>query len=121
MSVRNYRELVVWQKSMDLALAAYACTRRFPSDERFVLVVQIRRAATSVPANIAEGNGRLHRGDYVHHLSIARGSVKELEVHLLLSERLGYLSVAMRRTLEASCDEINRMLTGLIRALLRKP
>jgi len=79
MPVQTYRDLNAWKKAMDLVEGTYALTKSFPGTERFGLTSQIQRAVVSIPANIAEGNARKHRGDYVHHLSIARGSLAELE------------------------------------------
>jgi four helix bundle protein len=102
---------------MDLGVESYRVGELMPSRERFGLVAQIRRAAVSIPANIAEGHGRLRRGEYLHHLSIARGSLKELETLLTLSERLGYLSEADLRASVELCDFVSRMLTRLRRSL----
>src|SRR5688500_1847747 len=93
-AVESYRDLRLWQAAMDLGVESYRVGELMPSRERFGLVAQIRRAAVSIPANIAEGHGRLRRGEYLHHLSIARGALKELETLLALAERLGYLSDA---------------------------
>jgi four helix bundle protein len=113
----SYRDLLVWQRAMDLVAPSYALGKRLPANERFGLTSQIQRAAVSVPANIAEGHGRRHLGDYLHHLSIASGSLKELETHLLIAVRLGYLSEAdLRPALQVS-DEVGRMLTGLAQKL----
>ena len=73
MAIRHYRDLEVWQKAMDLVEQVYRLAKALPPEERYGLTSQIQRAAVSIPANIAEGHGRLHRGDYVHHLSMARG------------------------------------------------
>src|SRR5690348_3439026 len=91
MSTTGYRSLRVWQRAMDLVVESYALAHRLPLHERYGLASQLRRAAVSIPANIAEGNGRVHRGDYVHHLSIARGSLMELETHIEIAHRLQYL------------------------------
>ena len=91
MTVRNYRDLRVWQKSMDLVVTSYELAKQFPQSELYGLVSQIQRAAVSIPANMAEGHGREHLGDYLHHLSMANGSLMELETHFLLAGRLGYL------------------------------
>lgn len=116
-AVGSYRDLRVWQAAMDLAVESYRLGELLPSRERFGLVSQIRRAATSIPANIAEGHGRLLRGEYMHHLSIARGSLKELETLFALSERLGYLSGAELAASAELCDFVSRMLTRLRRSL----
>ena len=117
MSVSSYRDLRVWQKAMDLVVASYELTKQFPQSELYGLVTQIQRAAVSIPANIAEGHGRDHLGDYLHHLSIANGSLMELETHFLLAERLGYQeSEPVNRLLDQTA-EVGRMLAGLIRSL----
>ena len=116
-AVGSYRDLRVWQVAMDLAVESYRLGELLPSRERFGLVAQIRRAATSIAANIAEGHGRLLRGEYRHHLSIARGSLKELETLLALSERLGYLSAEDLERSTELCDFLSRMLTRLRRSL----
>jgi four helix bundle protein len=120
MKVQHYRELKVWQRSMDLAEQCYVVTRKFPSQELFGLVSQIRRAAASIPANIAEGQGRQHTKEFLNFLSVARGSLMELETHLLLSQRVGLVYQPTLESLLVASDEISRMLTGLRRALLAK-
>lgn len=112
----RYSDLLVWQKGMDLVIKAYELSGTLPNDERFGLVSQIRRAAVSVPANIAEGHGRYHRGDYVRHLSIANGSLRELETHVLIAQRLGFVGADVADLL-AACDHLGRMLSTLIARL----
>jgi len=115
--VNGYRDLLVWQRAMDLVVAAYRLTKAFPAEERYALVQQVRRSAVSVPSNIAEGHGRNHLGDYLRHLSIARGSVMELDTQLLIAGRMGYVEqVDGDRTLAQSA-EVGKMLSGLIRTL----
>lgn len=116
--IRSYRDLRVWQWAVDLSIECYRATKRLPKDELYGLVSQIRRAAVSVAANIAEGHGRKHLGDYLHHLSVASGSLMELETHLLISERLRYISRQELEGLLAGAADINKMLSGL-RAKLR--
>ena len=89
--VHSYRDLQVWQKATDLVVECYRLSKLLPTTERYGLAGQIQRAAISIPANIAEGHGREHLGDYLHHLSVANGSLMELETHLLITNRLGYL------------------------------
>jgi four helix bundle protein len=120
MSLKTYRDLVVWQKAMDLVEAVYLLVADFPSTEKFGLVCQIQRAAVSVPANIAEGYGRTHRGDYLHHLSIAKGSFFELETHLLLAVRLKLVSRDALIPIWRLSQEVGKMLTKLIRSLKKK-
>lgn len=115
--IRSYRDLHVWERSIELAVASHALARKLPRAEEFGLRNQIRRAAASIPANIAEGHGRVHRGDYVHHLSIARGSLTELETHLILGQRLSLLSSTDIATALKLADEVSRMLYALISAL----
>ncbi|HMH83730.1 MAG TPA: four helix bundle protein, partial [Gemmatimonadales bacterium] len=80
--INGYRDLLVWQRAMDLVIEAYGFAKRFPGEERYALAQQLRRAAVSVPSNIAEGHGRKYLGDYVRHVSIARGSLMEMETQL---------------------------------------
>ena len=120
MEVKFYRDLLVWQRAMDLVIQCYEFTERFPKSELYGLASQIQRAVTSIPANIAEGHGRDHLGDYLHHLSIASGSLMELETHLLIAARLNYLnSETVDKALQKT-DEISRMLTGLKKSLKAK-
>jgi four helix bundle protein len=117
----SYRELVVWQRGMDLVVTAHDLAQRFPSYERYGLASQLRRAAVSIPANIAEGHGRLHRGDFVYHLSVANGSLRELETHVQLAVRLEYIPEASAAPVLALTEELGRMLSGLIRKLRSLP
>ena len=113
MTVQHYRQLEVWQFAMELAEKCYLATREFPKQELFGLVSQIRRAAGSIPANIAEGQGREHTKEFLNHLSMARGSLLEWETHLLLSQRVGFLDQAELERLLAVAERISRMLSGL--------
>ena len=115
--VRSYRDLVVWQRAMDLVVECYRVAKLLPKAEAYGLVSQIQRAAVSVPANIAEGHGREHLGDYLHHLSVANGSLMELETHLLLTERLGYVTVGEIDWALSLSGEAGRMLAGLTTSL----
>ena len=117
MTVQSYRQLDAWKLAMDLAEICYQVTRGFPREELFGLTSQIRRAAASIPANIAEGQGREHTKEFLHHLSIARGSLMELETHLMLSHRIGLLKPEELDLLLAMTDGISRMLSGLRKAL----
>ena len=114
---KSYRDLDAWQKAMTLATAAYHLTARFPKHELYGLTAQIRRAAVSVPANIAEGRGRYHRGDFAQHASVARGSLMELDTHLEIAVRLQYANEKDVEPLVQLIDQVSRMLTRLIRAL----
>ncbi len=115
--IESNRDLPVWQKAMDLVVLSYQLTRKLPNSERIGLVAQIQRAASSIPANIAEGLGRRTRGDFVRHLLMANGSVKELETHLQVAVRLSQLTAADIQSALATYDEIGRMITGLVRKL----
>ena len=99
---------------MDLVVASYEVAKQFPQSELYGLVSQIQRSAVSIPTNIAEGHGREHLGDYLHHLSMANGSLMELETHFLLAGRLGYLNVEPMNQLLDHTAEVGRMLAGLI-------
>ena len=105
---------------MDLAEEVYCLSRRWPKEESFGLTSQARRAAASVPANIAEGYGRESTASYAQFLKVARGSLKELETHLLLAERVGVTQPGSCRQALAQADELGKMLGGLIRAVARK-
>lgn len=111
--IRSYRDLIVWQRAMDLVVLCYSLSNRLPDNERYGLCTQIQRSAVSVPANIAEGHGRRHLGDKLHHLSVANGSLKEVETHLQIAVRLRYLSEADIEPAMKLAEEIGRMLAGL--------
>ncbi len=117
--IRSYRDLEVWQLAMDFAESCYEATKTFPREEAFGLTSQIRRASVSVPANIAEGHGREHRKEYIHHLSIARGSLMEAETHLILSTRVGFLPPATLETLLGTAQRVSQMLARLRQSLSR--
>ncbi|PYV45967.1 MAG: diversity-generating retroelement protein bAvd family protein [Acidobacteria bacterium] len=119
-SLKSYRDLVVWQKGMDLVVECYRITNLLPKNEIYGLASQIQRAAVSIPANIAEGHGRDHLGDYLHHLSVANGSLMELETHLLLLPRLSYVSSNELERAFTLTDEIGKMLSGLSKSLKGK-
>jgi four helix bundle protein len=116
--IRDYRDLIVWQKAMDLALACEKVCVELPARASSV-ATQIRRCAVSIPANIAEGNGRFSRGDYLRHLSIANGEVKELETHLEFAARAYGRTAAIEAALKLAV-EVSRLLAGLVRALRGK-
>lgn len=115
--INSYRDLQIWQEGIALAKLCYATTQRFPKEEGFGLTSQIRRAAASIPANIAEGNGRENTGEYIRFLRVAQGSLKELETHLILSHEVGILPEQVLTPLLAKTDQIGRMLRSLIRKL----
>ena len=119
-SLKSYRDLIVWSKAVDLAALCYEATVEFPRGEVYGMTAQIRRASTSIPANIAEGYGRDGAGQFVQFLKIAQGSLKELETHLIVSERVGLLSSDKMHVLLEQCDEIGRMLGALLRSVQRR-
>ncbi|MDX2027147.1 MAG: four helix bundle protein [Alphaproteobacteria bacterium] len=115
--VQSYKDLEVWQKSMDMVTAVYQVTKEFPKDELYTLTNQIRRSAISVPSNIAEGRGKRSTGDYIRFLNIAYGSISELETQLIISKNLGYVSSGKLDSLFTDINRIGRMLNGLISSL----
>ncbi len=115
--VKSYRDLKVWKRAMDLVIMCYQLTYKLPKTEVYGLTSQIQRAAVSIPANIAEGKGRNNLGEYIYHLSIANGSLKELETHLLIIERLSYLENSALHPVLELAEEIGRMLSTLIKTL----
>jgi len=117
MPIRNYRDLFVWQSAMDLTEAIYSATAPWPKTEAFGLTRQVREAAVSVPCNIAEGQGRRADGEFRHFLSIARGSVCEMETCLLLARRLEYLSESDTERLLEYTAEVRRLVTGLVNVI----
>ncbi|HEX5481579.1 MAG TPA: four helix bundle protein [Terriglobia bacterium] len=114
----SHRDLIVWQKAMDLTIEIYRLAARFPRDETYRLVNQITRAAASVPANIAEGRGRGGRKDFANFLAIAKGSLMETETFLILTIRLGYVDQKEADSALDLITEISKMLTRLRRRLL---
>src|SRR5690606_19322279 len=113
----SHRDLLVWQKGMDLAVVAYRLTASFPTDERYGLTSQIRRAIASSPANIAEGYGRESPGAYAQQLRLAQGSLKEFETHVELAHRVGLLDAPTLDQDLKSAEKIGKMLRSLIRAI----
>ncbi len=116
----DYRELVVWQKAMDLVTEIYKATATFPNEEKFGLSSQARRAAVSVPSNIAEGHGRKATGAYLNHISIAYGSLMELETQVQIAERLSFLPAEENAIILEKISEIARMLNGLKKSLAKE-
>jgi four helix bundle protein len=117
--IRNYKDLIAWQRAMELVKAVYLASETLPAKERFGLQMQMRRAAVSVPSNIAEGHGRRSRSDYVRFLDIARASPNELETQLLIAVQLRYLSDVATQPAIRLCEEVQRILRGLISSLER--
>lgn len=120
MSLLHYRELIAWQKAMALVRIVYGLSAQFPRDERFGLTSQIQRAAVSVPSNIAEGQGRDSTREFTHHLSMAYGSLMEVETQILIAQDLGYLDREVVFTFLKESAEIGRIINGLMRSLRRK-
>ena len=115
--MKDFRSLEVWEKSHKLALAAYQVTAQFPKEEIYSLTSQIRRAATSIPANIAEGCGRGSDADFARFLQIAMGSASELEYEFLLSRDLGFIDPAIYPELEKQVQSVKQMLAALLRSI----
>jgi four helix bundle protein len=115
--IRSYRDLAVWKKSMALVLEIYNSTQTFPKIETYGLTCQLRRAAVSIPSNIAEGQARLTTGEFKHFLGNARGSLAEVETQILVAKDLNYLEQNQTETLLRATAELGRMLNGLIAAL----
>ena len=114
---RSYKDLVVWQKAMEFVTEIYRETAEFPRDERYGLTSQVRRAAVSVPSNIAEGQGRLSENEFRHFLGLARGSLMEVETQLKIAGNLGYLQQVPSQELLKSTGEVGKILNGLIASL----
>jgi len=114
---QHYKDLVAWQKAMDLVVDVYAATEKFPSREKYSLTDQIRRAVVSVPSNIAEGQAHFNKREFLHFLRHARGSLAEVETQMLLAKKLNYLSDEDVTKLSAQIDELGRIMSGLIRSL----
>src|SRR5437879_6595859 len=118
--MQSYKDLVVWQRSTQLVAEIYRLTKRFPREEMFGLTSQMRRAAVSIPANLAEGFARKHRLEYTQFVRIAYGSGAELETHLFLSEQLGFVTHAEVLKSQQLLDETMRMLNKMISSLVAK-
>ena len=117
MERQRYRDLIVWQKAMELVEEIYRVTASWPREETFGLTNQVRRAAVSVPANIAEGQGRTGAKEFLHHLSIANGSLCEAETHLFIGCQLSYVDQQALDPLLSMSGDVGRLLHGLIRSL----
>jgi len=114
MALKFYKDLVAWQKAMDLVTEIYRVTQKFPKHELFSLTSQLRRAAVSIPSNIAEGQGQLFKGDFKRFLGYARGSLSELETQIIISHNLDYLTEEEVTNLLDLATEVGRILNGLI-------
>lgn len=117
LSMANFKELLVWQKSINFVTEIYELTNHFPKDEMYGLTSQIRRASISIPSNIAEGNSRRSVADYLQFLKIARGSCAEVETQLIIAQNLKFLSEEHYLKLNQDIIEISKMLNGLINSL----
>lgn len=117
---RSYKDLVAWQKSMDLVTAVYHLTAKFPKDELFGLTSQLRRAAISIPSNIAEGQGRLSEKEFRYFLGQARGSLMEVETQIQIAENLGYLERESTPPMMEMCAEVGRILNGLLASVSKQ-
>ena len=114
---KSFRDLVAWQKSMDVVEAVYRVSSHFPTEEKFGLTSQIRRAAVSITSNLAEGQGRSTRGEFKQFVGIARGSLREVESQIEVARRLGYLEFEACQTLLELCDEVGKIMYGLLTSL----
>ena len=121
MSGQNYRDLLAWQRAMDLVVAVYKASSTWPKEEQYGLTNQVRRASVSVPSNIAEGQGRRGRAEFLRHLGIAHGSLRELETQVIIASRLHYLGKEHSDRLLAQAAEVGRLLQGLMRSLEPTP
>ena len=115
--IRDYRDLIVWQEAMNIAEDVYALTRTFPREEVYGISAQMRRAAVSIPSNIAEGFGRAQRKSFVQFLRIAQGSLKELETQIMLSERIGMLTSQDAGAALQKCERLGKRLVSFVRSL----
>ena len=120
MEVKSYQDLIAWQKGLALVTHVYELTSSFPRDEMYGLAGQMRRAAVSIPSNIAEGHGRATKGEFFQFLCHARGSLCELQTQLFIARQLGYLTSERQQAVLSSSDELGRMLNGLIAAIERR-
>jgi len=111
--VRDFRDLVVWQKGIGLVKTLYVLTKKFPQDELFGLTSQIRRAAVSIPSNIAEGQQRNTTNDFRRHIAIAMGSLAEVETQIIIATEIGYLDISTKDAVQNQISELRRMLCGL--------
>lgn len=117
MRAQNYKDLEVWKLSMALVDMVYKYTSKFPAKEQFTLTAQMCRSAISIPSNIAEGSGRTGKKEMAHHLSIAKGSLYELETQAMIAFRRGYINSEELKILEVQCVSIAKMMTRFIQSL----
>ena len=114
MAWQDYKDLIVWQKGISLVNEIYNLVTLLPEEEKYALASQMRRAAVSIPSNIAEGNARLSEKEFKHFLSISKGSIYELETQLIICEEQQYFSLEQTKNARAICNELSRMITNLI-------
>ena len=117
LKIRSHRDLIAWQKAMDLVVNVYSLSKSFPPEELYALTKQVRRAVTSVPANIAEGQGRRLRREFHQFLANARGSLMELDTHLEVAFRVGYIKSEQHLAIQKDLNEVGRILNGLMRSI----
>jgi four helix bundle protein len=117
MAVTHYRELIAWQKAVEMVCTIYKLTSSFPADERFGLTNQLRRAAISIPSNIAEGQGRGVSRDFGRYLRMANGSRQEVETQIAIAHRLGYLDQERTASVLSDLEELGRIISGLLRSI----
>lgn len=117
MAVQSFKDLIAWQKAMDLTEAVYLASSKFPAQERFGLTTQLRRAAVTIPGDIAEGQGRGPGNDFVRMLLIARGSTQEVETLVILAQRLGFLPQEEADRLSVKITEVSKLISGLLRSI----
>ena len=118
--IHSFRDLVVWQKGMDLVTEIYRLSKKFPKDELFGLTSQIRRAAVSIPSNIAEGRGKSSKGEFQQFLHHSMGSLAEVETQVIIAQNLGYLNAAETEPVMKIIAEVGRLLNGLLTSLKKK-
>lgn len=116
-AIRSHKDLDVWKSAMSLAERLYKETSTFPRDEVYGMTAQIRRAGVSIPANIAEGYGRSQTGQFAQFIRISLGSAQELDTHVMLAGRFGFLSQSTADSLQGDCERVTKMLRGLLRSL----
>ena len=119
--VTTFKDLIVWKEAMNLVEMVYLLTKNFPKEEIYGLTTQTRRAAVSIPANIAEGNGRRSRKEYLQFLSVANGSLTELETHILIAERLNLLPKEKAEQVHTQLQSVGRLLSALRKSLTPSP
>lgn len=118
--LKSYKDLIVWKKAYNFCLQIYKLTRKFPNEEKYCIISQMRRAAISIPSNIAEGYAKKTTREYIYSLYISYGSLCELETHIIIAKDLGYFDDIKYQLLEEGLSEIGKMLKGLIKSLKNK-